>query len=266
MLNRRLENTASLQTSHPAHKERSYPLNQVPFQQHAPVLRRERQRHSDRPRAHSASGLAASVGLPCPFTSPGTATTLDWHNGERLCQPNLDSIAFPETGPTNQKSPSGTSGVARQNSNNSSTSDETLKDFPSSVAPATSKSTTTPSPPHPDKVWGSADTSLSVQLSRPFDSRPATLPRNPVSHTKPLPSLRISESNLHDVQSPALLQDDDEVFLDPPPPSPSPPQLPIKETEIMTDFPLPPPATFLAEEDLGLTEALQSPRPLRPIR
>lgn len=262
MLNRLLENTASKQKSYTANTERSYQLNQGPAQQNAPVLRRERQRHSDRPRAHSASGLAASVGLPCPFTPPGTAAILDWPNGQKLYQPNLDSIAFPETGTPNQKSPSGTPGVARQNSNNSSTSDDTLKDFASSAAPATSKSTSTPSPPHPDKVLGSADTSMSDQLSRPLNSRPATLPRSPVSHTKPLLSLRISESSLHDVQSAVLLQGDDDVFLAPPPPSPSPPQLPIKETEITADFP-PPPATFLVEEDLGLTEALQSPRSIR---
>lgn len=261
---RLLENTASKQSSYPAHTERSYQPNQGPVHQNAPVLRRERQRNADRPRSHSASGLAASVGLPCPFTSPGTATTIDWQNGERLCQPNLDSIAFPETGPQNQESPSRTPGVARQDSNDTSTSDDTLKDFPCSVAPATSKSTSTPSPPLLDGTLGS--TPLSDQLSRSFDSRPATLPRSPVSHAKPLPSLRISESSLHDVQSVILLHDDDDVFLVPPPPSSPAPPLPIKETEMTADFPPPPPATLSADEDLGLTEASQSSRPLRPIR
>lgn len=247
--NRALANTGHKQPTCSARTERSYQLNQGPVQQNAPVLRRERQRHSDRPRAISASGLAASVGLPCPFTSPGTSASLDWHNGDRLCQPNLDSIAFPETGP---QSPSSTLGMVRQNSSDTSTSEDTLKDFPCPVA--------TPSPPHPE-VTGS-------QLARSPDSKPPTLPKSPDSPAKPLLSLRISESNLHDVQSITVLQDDDEVFLAPlpPPPSPPPPPPPIKETELTEDFPPPPPLTPQIKEDVGLMEALQHPGALQPIR
>ncbi|XP_067280857.1 protein Shroom3 isoform X2 [Pseudorasbora parva] len=229
-----------------ARMERSYQLNQGPVQQNAPVLRRERQRHSDRPRAQSASSLAASVGLPCPFTSPGTSNSLDWHNADSLCQPNLDSIAFPETGP---QSPSGELGMVRQNSSDTSTSEDTLKDFPCPVA--------TPSPPHPE-VMGS-------QLTRSSDSKPPTLPKSPDSPTRPLLSLRISESNLQVVQSIAVSQDDDEVFLAPPPPSPPPPPLPIRETEITEDFPPPPPLTTQIQEDVGLREAFQHPGPLQLI-
>ncbi|XP_016325737.1 protein Shroom3 isoform X2 [Sinocyclocheilus anshuiensis] len=241
--NRVLANTGQKQPSCSARTERSYQLNLDLVQQDAPVLRRERQRHSDRPRAQSASGLAASVGLPCPFTSPGTAASLDWHNGDILCQPNLDSIAFPETGP---QSPSGAPGMVRQNSSDTSTSEDTLKDFPCPVA--------TPSPPNPE-VTGSQ-----------LDSRLQILPKSPVSPTKPLLSLRISESNLQDVQSIAVSQDDDEVFLAPPPPSPPPPPpapLPIRETEIMQDFPPPPPLTPPVEENVEVS--LQHPGPLRPI-
>lgn len=239
-------NTGHKQPLCSSRMERSYQLNQGPVQQNPPVLRRERQRHSDRPRALSASGLAASVGLPCPFTSPDTSTNLDWHNENSLCQPNLDSIAFPETGP---QSPSGALGMVRQDSSDTSTSDDTLKDFPCPVS--------TPSPPHTE-VTGS-------QLARSSDSKPPSLPKSPDSPTKPLLSLRISESNLHDVQSIAVLQDDDEVFLALPPPSPPPP-LPIRETELTEDFPPPPPLTPQIEEDVGLTEALQHPGPLQPIR
>ncbi|KAK2872340.1 hypothetical protein Q8A67_022237 [Cirrhinus molitorella] len=238
---RGLANQGHKQPSWSAHTERSYQLNQGPVQQNAPVVRRERQRYSDRPRAQSVSGLAASVGLPCPFTSPGTGASLDWHNGDRLCQPNLDSIAFPETGPQSQKSPSGALGMVRQNSSDTSTSEDTLKDFPSPVA--------TPSPPNPE-VMGSQ-----------FNSRPHSLPKSPVSLTKPLLSLRISESNLQDVQSIPLSQDDDEVFLaPPPPPPPPPPPLPIRETEIMEDFPPPPPLTPPIEENIDVS--LQHPGPL----
>ncbi|XP_050949000.1 protein Shroom3 isoform X2 [Labeo rohita] len=235
--NRVLANQGHKQPSCSARMERSYQLNQGPVQQNAPVLRRERQRYSDRPRAQSASGLAASVGLPCPFTSPGTVASLDWHNGDRLCQPNLDSIAFPETGPQSQKSPSGAPGMVRQNSSDTSTSEDTLKDFPCPVA--------TPSPPHPE-VTGSQ-----------------ILPKGPVFPTKPLFSLRISESNLQDVPSIAVSQDDDEVFLAPLPPPPPPPAPPIRETEIMEDFPPPPPLTPPVEENVEVS--LQHPGPLWPI-
>lgn len=244
--NRVLLNTGHKQPLCSAHMERSYQLNQGPVQQNAPVLRRERQRHSDRPRAQSASGLAASVGLPCPLTSPDTSTSLDWHDENRLCQPNLDSIAFPDTGP---QSPSGALGMVRQDSSDTSTSDDTLKDFPCPVS--------TPSPPHTE-VTGS-------QLPRSSNSKPPSL-GSPDSPTKPLLSLRISESNLHDVQSIAVLQDDDdEVFLALTPPPPPPPPLPIRETEITEDFPPPPTLTPQIEEDVGLTEALQHPGPLQPI-
>ncbi len=231
------------QPSSSARTERSYQLNQGPVQQNAPVLRRERQRHSDWPRVQSASGLAASVGLPCPFASPGSAASLDWHNGDRLYQPNLDSIAFPETGPQSQKSPPG---MVRQNSSDTSSSEDTLKDFPCPVD--------TPSPPHPE-VTGSQ-----------LDSRSLILPKSPVSPTKPLLSLRISDSNLVDVQSTAMSQDDDEVFFMPPPPPapPLPAPLPIRETEIMEDFPPPPPLTPPVEENVEVS--LQHPGPLRPIR
>ncbi len=236
-----VKNMGNKQPSSSAHMERSYQLNQGPVQQNAPVLRRESQRHSDRPRVQSASGLAASVGLPCPFTSPGTAASLDWHNGDRLYQPNLDSIAFPDTGPQSQKSPPG---MMRQNSSDTSASEDTLKDFPCPVA--------TPSPPHP-KVTGSQ-----------LDSRLQILPKSPVSPTKPLLSLRISESNLVDFQSTDVSQDDDEVFLVPPPPPPPSAPLPIRETEIMEDFPPPPPLTPPAEENVEVS--LQHPEPLRPTR
>ncbi|XP_051533131.1 protein Shroom3 isoform X2 [Myxocyprinus asiaticus] len=250
-----LGNTAPKQS----HAERSYQLNQGPVQFNAPMLRREHQRNSDRPRAQSASALAASVGLPCPLTSPGTAASLNWHNGERLCQPNLDSIAFPETGPQSQKSPSE---LLRQNSNDTSTSEDTLKDFPCPVA--SKPSVSAQSPPHPEvKVMGS-HTSLDDPLTRSYDSRLPTFPKSPVSLIKTLPSLRISESGLHDFQSTALLQGDDEVFLTPPPTSFPPPPLPIREMENMKDLPPPPPLTPPVVEEL-VTEALLSPGPLRPI-
>lgn len=64
-----------------------YLLNQGPSQSNTPVMRRERQRNPDRQRALSAFSLAASVGLPCPFSSPGTSssTSLDWQVCLSVC-------------------------------------------------------------------------------------------------------------------------------------------------------------------------------------
>ncbi|TRY94980.1 hypothetical protein DNTS_004655 [Danionella cerebrum] len=224
--NRLLANTGPKQPSSPLRAERSYQLNQGPVQQYPPVLRRERQRYSERPRAQSASGLAASVGLPCPLTSPATTSNLDWQNGDRLCHPNLDSIAFPETGAQRQKSPSGE--INRQNSSDTSTSEDTLKDFSCPVAP--------PSP------------------------QSSTNSKSSESPTKPNLSLRISETHLKDVQSIAVSQGDDEVFLAPPSPSPPPPPLPFREIEVIEDFPPPPPPlTPPLDEDAGLMEQPKNP-------
>ncbi|XP_038826896.1 protein Shroom3-like [Salvelinus namaycush] len=228
-----------------------YLLNQGPSQSNTPVMRRERQRNPDRQRALSTSGLAASVGLPCPFSSPGTSpsTSLDWQVSERLGQGNLDAIAFPclsqveaprAVSPETRQSP-----TAHQNQNqnlqtrtrlassDTSTSEETLKDFPIE-SPATVPKTILPKTP-------------------PTPPPPKTSPR-----PHPLLSLRISESNLQEtpplhiapptqVVPPIVsLQDYDEVFLQElAPPSPPPPPLPIRETDITEDFPPPPPLLLL---------------------
>eukprot|EP00063_Salmo_salar_P026484 XP_014001319.1 PREDICTED: protein Shroom3-like isoform X6 [Salmo salar] len=213
-----------------------YLLNQGPSQSNTPVMRRERQRNPDRQRALSAFSLAASVGLPCPFSSPGTSssTSLDWQVSERLNQGNLDAIAFPcllqvdaprAVSPETRRRPTANQGQnqglqtrTRLGSSDTSTSEETLKDFPID-SPATVPKNILPL----------------VQ--------PETCPR-----PHPLLSLRISESNLQETPTPQVvppivsLQDYDEVFLQElAPPSPPPPPLPIRETDITEDFPPPPP-------------------------
>ncbi|XP_045549882.1 protein Shroom3 isoform X3 [Salmo salar] len=217
-----------------------YLLNQGPSQSNTPVMRRERQRNPDRQRALSAFSLAASVGLPCPFSSPGTSssTSLDWQVSERLNQGNLDAIAFPcllqvdaprAVSPETRRRPTANQGQnqglqtrTRLGSSDTSTSEETLKDFPID-SPATVPKNILPL----------------VQ--------PETCPR-----PHPLLSLRISESNLQETPTPQVvppivsLQDYDEVFLQElAPPSPPPPPLPIRETDITEDFPPPPPLLLL---------------------
>ncbi|XP_045549880.1 protein Shroom3 isoform X2 [Salmo salar] len=197
-----------------------YLLNQGPSQSNTPVMRRERQRNPDRQRALSAFSLAASVGLPCPFSSPGTSssTSLDW-------QVDAPRAVSPETRrrPTaNQGQNQGLQTRTRLGSSDTSTSEETLKDFPID-SPATVPKNILPL----------------VQ--------PETCPR-----PHPLLSLRISESNLQETPTPQVvppivsLQDYDEVFLQElAPPSPPPPPLPIRETDITEDFPPPPPLLLL---------------------
>ncbi|XP_017573479.1 protein Shroom3 isoform X2 [Pygocentrus nattereri] len=206
--------------------ERNYLLNSGPSQTNTPVTRRERQRHSDRPRAHSASGLAASVGLPCPFSPPGSCAA-----GETQCQPNLDAITFPGTV---HESSFRTSGISR----------DVLIDPSATQKTAAPKTTSNLTPPHLEvKVTDSHAPFFSDPPPRSSHTGPPTAPKSPVSPTEPLLSLRISESSLHFPPPPDVSQDDDEVFLAPP--SPPPPPLPIRETDITEDLPFPhPPLTI----------------------
>ncbi|XP_067431168.1 protein Shroom3 isoform X1 [Thunnus thynnus] len=235
--------------------------SQNPASSHTPVTRRERQRNSERQRAHSTSTLAASVGLPCPFSPPGTqgGSGAEWHASGRLSQANLDAITFPGLPQTS------TNGDADSNSetlvtdrqtkqclSDASILEDTAKDMyrgkslsfemkeTHSAENTKQISSVTPIPPVPHfqladssnrKNSGSALSSLSSH----------------VSVHQHLSSLRISESSLFgsmDQQEPlettkGLSQEDfDEVFLQNPAP-PSPP-LPIKETNIVEDFPPPP--------------------------
>ncbi|KAL6470757.1 hypothetical protein MHYP_G00218760 [Metynnis hypsauchen] len=206
--------------------ERNYLLNPGPSQTNTPVTRRERQRHSDRPRAHSASGLAASVGLPCPFSPPGSCTA-----GETQCQPNLDAITFPGTVHESSFRTSGISG-------------DVLIDPLATQKTIAPKTTSNLTPPHLEvKVTDSHAPFFSDPPPRSSHTGPPTAPKSPVSPTKPLLSLRISESSLQFPPPPAVSQEDDEVFLAPP--SPPPPPLPIRETDITEDLPFPrPPLTI----------------------
>uniref|UniRef100_H2MK39 Shroom family member 3 n=1 Tax=Oryzias latipes TaxID=8090 RepID=H2MK39_ORYLA len=63
---------------------------------HTPVPRRDRPRNTERPRAQSASMLAASVGLPCPFSPQDTAVCPEWKASDRLSRANLEAISFPD--------------------------------------------------------------------------------------------------------------------------------------------------------------------------
>ncbi|KAJ8007407.1 hypothetical protein DPEC_G00117180 [Dallia pectoralis] len=251
------------------------------------VMRRDRQRNPDRQRALSASGLAASVGLPCPFSPPGTSprTSLGWEASEQLSQANMDAISFPnlmhsnapkaET-PENQppQATRGNPAATYQNQtrrswtrqDSSDTSEDTLTDFPlerdgSSPEAQVTAPKTTPPPVLPKT--SPPPTKSSPPSPKASSSAPAPRPH-------PLISLRISESNL--LEPPSLLatthtvtlEDYDEVFLQEPPPPP-PPTPPIRETDITEDFP-PPPLPLLPPSSSPSREQKLEQRENRPTR
>ncbi|XP_068562073.1 protein Shroom3 isoform X2 [Cebidichthys violaceus] len=236
--------------------------SQDPGPSHTPVTRRERQRNSERPRTHSTSTLAASVGLPCPLSPPGTQDrgSAGWHATERLSQANLDAITFPGTPQpgTSDGDDSNTTGhnktlvtdrQTRHSLSDASILEDTAKDTyrgrafslemiggystenGKQVLPATPAHFHRASPPN-------RKDSRSITSSPPPSSHPSV--------HQHLSSLRISESSFFgsiDQQHPleasiGISQEDyDEVFLQN---APSPPP-PIKETNILEDFPPPPP-------------------------
>ncbi|XP_060791681.1 protein Shroom3 isoform X3 [Neoarius graeffei] len=182
--------------------EQSCLLNPGLNQLNPPVMRRERQRHSDRPKSHSASGLAASVGLPCPFSSS------EWHNTSMTqCQPNLDAITFPGTVPENLTS--SLSGMDNQNSASASSSKDTPNDS-EKTAPDLSTS-------HQEDTESLASLSFNPP-HRPCHSGLPTFPKGSTSPIRSLHSLRISESSMGFASPATVSQEEDEVFLTPPSP------------------------------------------------
>uniref|UniRef100_A0A096M946 Shroom family member 3 n=1 Tax=Poecilia formosa TaxID=48698 RepID=A0A096M946_POEFO len=223
---------------------------------HTPVSRRERQRNGERLRAYSTSTLAASVGLPSPFSSPGNQQdggAAEWTSSERLSQANLDAITFPGIPQTGgrQTRRSLSDGTAEDEHRGRTLSLELTGEISENTKPV---SPVTSAPPPCRKTSGSSTSSH--QSVHPH-----------------LSSLRISESSLFEQQplqtSTGNLQEFDDVFL----------TTPIKETSIMEDFPPlpPPPPPAEMEADLqslqrfvsNLSESSSNPETLSnsvPIR
>ncbi|KAI1904861.1 hypothetical protein AGOR_G00010030 [Albula goreensis] len=239
---RSVENAVSERSVMPSQRVERYLSNSGPSQLKTPVTRRERQRNPDRQRAQSMSGLAASVGLPCPFSSPGSSPHPDW-------QASIDALThnlFPSPAPADsldaqaQQAPLG---MTRQSSADSSTSEETLKDFPRDLPGPQVPSAPRPALTLPFPREGEKSPTPPAPHSHlsPRES-PSPVPTlSPVS-SPPLPLLRISESSIHFTSSQPISQDDDEVFLQEPAlPPPPPPPLPVWDLENTEDFPPPPP-------------------------
>lgn len=176
--------------------EQSCLLNPGLKQSNPPVMRRERQRHPDRPRSHSASGLAASVGLPCPFSSSEWLST-----NETQCQPNLDAITFPGIIPENLSH--SLSGMDNHSASASSSKD----------APKDSEKATHDFSSSHQEVAESLTSSSFNSPHRPSHSGLPTSPKDSISPIRSLPSLRISESSIGFASSAAASQEEDEVFI-----------------------------------------------------
>ncbi|XP_041666406.1 protein Shroom3 isoform X2 [Cheilinus undulatus] len=237
---------------------------------HTPVTRRERQRNGERQRANSTSTLAASVGLPCPFSPPGPKDggSTEWHANERLSQANLDSITFPGLTQTDTEdavtSPSynETSAMDRQmrhSLGDASNLDDTTKDV-------YRERTFSLDMRRGQSAENASVTSTLVtdfQTPAPPNKRENT-PSPPLSYQQRLSSLRISESNLissptewHPPLKAGLSQEEyDEVFL-------QNPKNPLKETTIEDDFPPPPPPVEL-EQEVEQTQERKSSLPSPP--
>ncbi|XP_028457438.1 protein Shroom3 isoform X1 [Perca flavescens] len=252
--------------------------SQDPGSSHTTVTSRERQRTSERLRAHSTSTLAASVGLPCPLSPPGTQNrgSAEWQASERLSQANLDAITFPgiphpSTGDgdgTNTAGYNETLVTDRQtihSLSDASILEDTAKDtyggrafsleMRGGCSAENAKPVCLPHFQHASPL--NRKDSGSIASSPPPSSHPS-IPQQQSS-------LQISESSLSssiDQQQPlessiGLLQDDfDEVFLQNPA-SLSPPRL-IKERSILEDFPPPPPPLLDLEQEAG-HQTVESP-------
>ncbi|MEQ2205641.1 hypothetical protein XENOCAPTIV_006928 [Xenoophorus captivus] len=235
---------------------------------HPPVTHRERQRSVERLGAYSTSTLAASVGLPFPFSPAGNqqdSGAAEWEANERLSQANLDAITFSEIRQTSD-------GESRMNAAGGNSDRQTRHSLcDTRVSGETTKD-------------GHRSRTFSLELTGGHSAE-NTKPASPVTSASPpyrkpsgsstsshlsvhphLSSLRISESSLFGSFEQQQLQTStgnlqemlDEVFYhnSPPPPPPPPLTPPIKETNIMEDFPPPPspppPPTEMEAEHLSL--------------
>ncbi|XP_038590046.1 protein Shroom3 isoform X3 [Micropterus salmoides] len=263
------DRTADIQVSgdlvSPQHSENSMNTVQPAGSQgssHTPVTRRERRRNSERQRANSTSTLAASVGLPSPFSPSGTQDegNTEWHASERLSQANLDDITFPGIPPTSTGDGFNATGSnetpvtdrqTRHSLSDTSVLEDTAKDMYRGRASSLEMSREH-SAENNNRVSSVTPTPLPhFQLAAPPNRKDSGSPMSsPSPFSRPsicqrLSSLRISESSLFssiDQQQPLETSlshfDFDEVFLQNP--APLSPSLPIKETSFVEDFPPPP--------------------------
>ncbi|XP_066567013.1 protein Shroom3 isoform X2 [Amia ocellicauda] len=264
---RQTENVKTERMSVSPHRADRYSLNEGPHPLSSSWAQREKQKQGQRQRPSSASGLAPVLGLP--------SRPLLWDNSNLDIPEWLSHASITAQTQVTAPSPVSTVGsmlevrsqgdkpsLSRQSSSDTNTSEETLKDVQrEAYCPQR--------PAAPKTTWATSYREKERDLSFPQDlgqsssgrgetESNSSEPETPLfSQTHPLPSLRISESNLLHTP-PSCSPQDDEVFLqDPRPdtpcqplPSPPPPplafQVLIRETDITEDFPPPPP--LIAED------------------
>ncbi|KAM8872719.1 protein Shroom3 isoform 1-T1 [Synchiropus picturatus] len=233
-----------------------------------PVTHRERrQRNGERPRSHSTSALAASVGLPCPLTPHSAQDPAEnlHRNIEQLHQANLDDISFPQILQSRKGDADDGSGKFAVGETCKGETQLLTKQTRHSLSEADVTDTKKESYRGRTFSLGMRGEQFVEQVVEPL----ACLTSQKNSHSPPpsphqrLSSLRISESNLLNpsaVQagsSTTISQEDfDEVFLqNPAAPSPTP---------ALDDFPPPPPPVYLLEKESSQENALSSEPVRRP--
>ncbi|XP_069043484.1 protein Shroom3 isoform X2 [Lepisosteus oculatus] len=252
-----------------------YMANQVTPSSSSALLWREKPSHVDRQTPCSTSG-AAPLGCATRRDSRGS-TSSSWDALESLghvtSSPPLrgssPSLPMGLGGRFQGRAPEPEPSFIRQSSLDTNSSEETLKDVQmeacgpqTTVAPKTTsfrKAEQVPSSPQRlvrrSPIAGEVNSSSS-ETETPFSS---------LAH--PLPSLRISESNLQFSPTSGFLHGDDEVFLQEPLCEPSSPALPfqqpVRETEITEDFPYPPPVIAEEQGTLATLSPTALPHPDR---
>ncbi|XP_048875751.1 protein Shroom3 isoform X2 [Brienomyrus brachyistius] len=211
----------------------------------AQAVRSEKSKPTERHRMLSATGLAASVGLPCAFAPPPCTAKLNWQTDKNPCQAGLDTFTrntFPFLGQDSKPSAEGQTALAAlTSSSDASVSQEASEEEPSSKIPAAR---------HTPSAMGAAP--LQNLLAGVFCSTSSELESPPT--TQPLLSLRISESNLQASPPSLSFKDvvvDDDVFLEEPA-QPSRCSPSIQDRDIKEDIPPPIPACPPAGDGLGI--------------
>ncbi|KAL4617313.1 protein Shroom3 isoform X1 [Arapaima gigas] len=233
--------------------------NPGPSHLNPPVIRKEKQRLTERQRSHSTMGLAASVGLPCSFSPPPSNTQLDWQASERLCQANMDVLTC-KVLPFTAQAQAAPGGVTSQSSAETSTREETAKEVQWECCTSQVPITTTAMSVPQGKGEEDDHSAPCGALNGPAGASHEPLCQTegcstPLQH---LPSLCIFESDLQ-LLPPALTKDDDDVFLEDPGSRtpPPPPCVPVQETDI-TGFPPLPPLTAPMEHEPGANTPSQT--------
>ncbi|XP_054612599.1 protein Shroom3 isoform X2 [Dunckerocampus dactyliophorus] len=229
---------------------------------HTPVsLRDKRQRNIERQRAHSASSLAASVGLPCPLTSRDKGGP-EWPANEGLSQANQDAT-FPGTPQSSVPEGDGDRKVAAVSLDGHLDTLVMDKPMRHSLSEDMTKDTQRERTFSLDRKGElSKENEVSAVTSSPQLHFQLEFP--PSSHQsihQHLSSGRTPDVDGSTDQQPTSLtchEDQDEVFLQNPAPPSSPPS--IKETDITEDFP-PPPHPIL---ELNKNTSLQNAGSLPP--